>query len=129
MPFKVNSYKEPLAAVKFEVLPAHAVAGDNVGNVGERTVTKEVAVPVQPANVPVTVYVVVVVGFAVTVAPEVAVKPVDGVQVYVVAPLAVRTTFAPEQIIGAIGLTTTGTGAGAVKFTLLDCMVYGIEIP
>jgi hypothetical protein len=42
------------------------------------TETNLVAVPLQPLVVPVTVYVVVAVGVAVTLAPVVAVSPVDG---------------------------------------------------
>jgi hypothetical protein len=45
------------------------------------TTTVTVAVPEQAPVVPVTVYVVVVAGLAVTVAPVVADKPVAGVQV------------------------------------------------
>jgi hypothetical protein len=44
------------------------------------TVTVTCAVPVQPLVVPVTVYVVVAVGFAVTVDPVVGDKPVAGLQ-------------------------------------------------
>jgi hypothetical protein len=40
----------------------------------------------------------VLVGEAVTVAPVVALKPVDGAHEYVVPPLAVIETFPPEQI-------------------------------
>jgi hypothetical protein len=43
------------------------------------TVTVEVAVPSQPEVVPVTVYVVVAAGVAVTTEPVVALKPVEGV--------------------------------------------------
>ena len=51
------------------------------------TVAFEEVVPQEPT--PVTVYVVVVVGVAVTDAPVVALKPVAGVHVYVFAPVAV----------------------------------------
>jgi hypothetical protein len=64
----------------------------------EFTVTVTVAVAVQPAAlVPVTVYVVVTVGDAFTVGPEVALRPVAGDQLYVFAPLAVRFTLPPVQ--------------------------------
>ena len=49
----------------------------------------------------------VVVGFAVTVAPVVADNPVAGLQAYVVAPLAVNGVLLPLQIAGADGLTVT----------------------
>ena len=72
------------------------------------TVTVTFAVPVQPAAlVAVTVYVVVVEGLAVTVAPDVAERPVEGDQAYVEAPDAVRETFPPEVIEGDAGVITT----------------------
>ena len=53
----------------------------------------------------------VTVGLAVTVAPVVALSPVAGAQVYVLAPLAVMLTDPPTQYDGAAGLAvTTGTG-------------------
>jgi len=63
------------------------VAGDPAHMLGEFTVivgfgftvTVDVVVPVQPAaEVPVIVYVVVAAGLAVTLAPVVALKPVEG---------------------------------------------------
>ena len=62
--------------------------------------------------VPVTVYVVVVGGLAVTVAPVVEDNPVAGVHVYVVAPFAVNETLVPAHIAeGDAGLTfIVGTG-------------------
>ena len=47
------------------------------------------------------------VGFAVTVTPVVALNPVAGAQVYVLAPLAVIILLVPEQIAGAEGETVT----------------------
>ena len=52
--------------------------------------TMTVTCAVHPPGVPVTVYVVVVVGDAVTEEPVVALKPVAGVHVYDVAPVAVK---------------------------------------
>jgi len=61
--------------------------------------------------VPVTVYVVVVVGVAVTVAPVVEDKPVAGLQLYVVAPLAVSETLLPIHNAADEGVTmTVGVG-------------------
>jgi hypothetical protein len=54
--------------------------------------------------VPVIVYVVVVVGFAVTLAPVVALSPVLGDQLYVFAPLAVSVVLAPLQMLGEFTL-------------------------
>lgn len=73
----------PPLAVRFNVEPAHTgelLPAVGVGN--EFTVTVTVAVLVQPAAVvPVTVYVIVEVGLAVTVAPVVDDKPVPGLHV------------------------------------------------
>lgn len=70
------------------------------------TVTTDVAVPVQPPVVPVTVYVVVEDGFAVTVLPVVAESPVAGDQLYEVAPVAVSVAEAPLQIVAEFTATT-----------------------
>ena len=64
----------------------------------------------QPFVVPVTVYVVVELGVAVTDAPVVADKPVDGLQEYVDAPLAVKVMLEPKQIVAAGLMLTFGTG-------------------
>ena len=67
---------------------------------------------VQPLpSVPVTVYVVVDVGFAVTGEPVVALSAVDGVHKYVVAPLAVSVAVCcPTQIAGGGVTLITGSG-------------------
>jgi hypothetical protein len=64
------------------------------------TITVFVAVFEQPlALVPVTVYVTVVVGDALTVAPVVAESPVFGAHVYVTPPVAVNEVELPEHIV------------------------------
>jgi hypothetical protein len=60
-------------------------------------------------NVPVTVYVVVIVGLAATVEPDVEDKPVAGDQLYVVAPVAVNVLELPAQIV-ALGVIVIVTG-------------------
>ena len=70
--------------------------------------------------VPVIVYVMVAEGFAVTVAPVVALKPVDGDHEYVLAPKAVSVAELPAQIVA---LLTDMLGLG---FTV---MVNEIEFP
>ena len=56
----------------------------------------------QPAVViPVTVYVVEVVGEAFTVSKVVPFKPNEGVHVYVLAPVATKEVLVPEQIVAA----------------------------
>ena len=71
------------------------------------TVTNEVSV--QPLELPITLYSVVVAGLAVTLAPVVPLNPVDGDHAYVLPPLAVKTVEAPAQI---------GEGALVVTFKL-----------
>lgn len=61
-----------------------------------------------PPGLPVTVYVVVVVGDAVTDEPVVALSPVAGLQVYVEAPLAVKIVDWPIQMAAGFGFTKTG---------------------
>ena len=74
------------------------------------TVTVTSAVPVHPAVVPVTVYVVVELGVTVLLAP--VPNPPD--QLYVLAPLAVKTVLCPEHI--GLGLALTdNTGAFLVN--------------
>jgi PII-like signaling protein len=69
-------------------------------------VTVTVEVFVQPfTSVPVTVYVVVVLGLAETFVPVVAESPVPGPHTYVFPPTPVSSTDPPLQRIGADGLT------------------------
>ena len=76
---------------KVKAVPAHSgPIAAKVGVTGCVTVTVDVAVPEPHAPTPVTVYVVVAEGVAITVAPVVVFKPVAGVQVCVLPPLAVR---------------------------------------
>ena len=86
------------------------------------TVTVEVAVAVQPAaEAPVIVYTVVVVGLAVTLVPVVPLNPVDGLQVYELAPDAVNVVEAFLQIVAeftvtvGLGFTVTVEVAVAVQ--------------
>ena len=96
----VQVYVVPPVAVKMVLLPLHIGAG--VGAVivgGGFTVTATVVVLTQPLpSVPIMVYVELIVGLAVTDEPVVALKPVDGVQVYVIPPVAVKVALLPLQI-------------------------------
>jgi hypothetical protein len=75
-------YVDAPVAVKTALDPTQMVAGGQVINGNGFTVTVAVVVLLQPAAlVPVMVYVVVEPGFAVTLAPVVADKPVAGDQV------------------------------------------------
>lgn len=69
------------------------------------TVTTTVVDELQPDVVPVTVYVVVLAGLAVTVAPDVADKPVEGDHAYVVAPDAVNDTLPEGAMVADEGDT------------------------
>ena len=64
-------------------------------------------------------------GFAVTVAPVVADKPVAGLHVYVVAPLAVSDVLLPLQIVAVVGETVT-VGFG---FTVTVTVVVDVHEP
>ena len=114
-------------AVSAADCPIHIGAG--VGTVitgAGLTVTVTCAVAVHPTLVPVTVYVVVLVGVAVTEVPAVLLSPVGGDHVYVVAfPDAVRLTLCPWQI-EVLGLTLT-IGSG---FTVtVTCAVHPPGVP
>jgi hypothetical protein len=91
---------------------------DAVGN--GLTVTTTWSVFTQPlASVPVTVYVVVAVGEAVTLAVFVALKPVDGLHTYVAAPLATKLVDDPSQIAASFPAATTGNGFTPIVVTAL----------
>ena len=81
----------------------------------EFTETVLVATFVHPL-LPVTVYVIVVVGEAVTLAPVVADRPVPGAQVYVVAPVAISVVGEPEQIAMFAPAPTLGSRLTVTAF-------------
>jgi hypothetical protein len=65
---------------------------------------------VHPSASPVTVYVVVETGLAVTLEPVVALSAVDGVHEYEFAPAAFRVVDWPAQYVISGETVTTGTG-------------------
>ena len=70
----------------------------------------KVVVSLQPIPlVPLTVYVVVAEGWATTVAPAVALRPVDGLQLKLFAPEAVSVVLFPAQMEVVPAMVTTGT--------------------
>ena len=78
-------------AVNVTDCPVHTAAGVFTVTTGSGLmVTVTCAVAEHPPDVPVTVYVVVDEGFAVTEEPVVELSPVAGLHAYVVAPLTVR---------------------------------------
>ena len=60
-------------------------------------------------------------GFAVTLAPVVALSPVAGPQVYVVAPLAVKPVLLPEQIVADAGVLVT-VGFALTVITVVEVL-------
>ena len=61
------------------------------------------------------------VGLAVTEDPVVALRPVAGLHVYDIAPLAVITTLSPVQIVGEAGVTeTVGVGETVIVIVVLS---------
>jgi hypothetical protein len=100
-------------AVSVAVLPEQIV-GELTVTIGVGfTVTTAVLVDVQLPVIPVTTYVVVEAGVAVTTDPLVALNPVEGDQLYEVAPDAVSVAVPPEQTLAeltvtvGVGLTVT----------------------
>ena len=78
------------------------------------------AVPTQPRVVPVTVYVVVIVGLQATNDPVVTFRPTEGDQLYVAAPEAVMDVTSPLQMEVDAGVTvSTGTG-----LTVIVCRAF-----
>lgn len=87
-------------------------------------VTTTVPVPEQPPEVPVTEYVVVVVGETLTVVP---LKP-PGFHVYVVAPLPVNVVDDPEQTVGGAAVAETMIEEFTVTVTMA-VPVHAPEVP
>src|SRR5436190_1474641 len=106
-----------------------AVLGETVTTT---VVTETVPCPVevQPLlSVPVTVYVIVDIGFAVTEEPVVALSAVGGVHEYVDAPFAISVALCcPTQIAG--GGVTVITGSGfTVTVTCVDAVHPLLSVP
>ena len=92
------------------------------------TVTVTFTVSSQVPLVPITLYVVVVVGAAVTIAPVVPLNPVAGLQLYAVAPPAVNPTLLPSQTEGLAGETVTVISASTVT-TAVAVLVQPLCVP
>ena len=108
----LHTYVPAPPAARFVPAPAHSVTLPEAVTVGRSfTVTVTDAVFVHPfASVPVTVYVVLTVGVAVTGVPVVALNPVEGVHAYVPAPLALKFVDAPMQKLTLPEVVTFGNG-------------------
>jgi hypothetical protein len=108
------------------VAPGQIVAGFTTTVGVGSTVRTEVLDPVQPAAVPVTVYVTLEEGLAVTTEPLVLLKPVAGLQVYVPAPLAVKVALPPEQMVAELTLTV---GLGVMVTVEVFASVQPLVVP
>jgi hypothetical protein len=115
-------------AVNTEVAPLHIAVGlaDAVTDGNGFTVTLTVAVPVHPAVlVPVTEYVVVVLGVTVLLAP--LPNPPD--QLYVFAPLAVNTEVAPLHIADGLADALTDGNGFTVTLTVAVPVHPAVLVP
>ena len=90
--------------------PAQNATGGEIFTTGiGLTVTVTCVVSEHPSEFPITVYVVVELGLAETEEPVVLLKPIDGLHVYVFAPLAESVPVCPAQMVTG-GTVTMGTG-------------------
>jgi len=118
----LHVYDEPPCAVRPIVSPPQ-IAGEipvivmNTVGLG-LTVIVTLSFPLHPPEVPVTVYVVVEPGLAVGLLQLVQLNPPGGLHKYVVAPLAVRLTLSPPQMVGADGVTVTVNDGAIVIVTV-----------
>lgn len=113
-------YPEPPVAVAVAELRPHEPGVTVVVTLrAGLTVTLIVVLPLQPPEIPDMVYVVVDAGLAVTVAVLVALSPVAGLQVYVVAPLAVKLTPVPPiQMFAEGGVIVTVRDEPTITLTV-----------
>ena len=82
-----------------------------------------VALPVQVPVAPITVYVVAVVGLAITLDPFAELKVAALAQVYEVAPLTVNVSEPPAQILELLGVTVK------LKFGLNPTFMEAVAVP
>jgi len=120
LPDGLQEYVVPPVAEMVVLFPAHTEAGDAEAEIVALvlTVIVMVAVPVQLALDPVTVYVVVEAG-------ETVIEAVDApvLHEYVVAPLAVRVALPPVQRLVAVADTETE----GETFTVIVCVLSVIQ--
>jgi hypothetical protein len=125
----------PLDAEYQSNVPALAVAPNTTGPVPHRlpgvvfitvgigiTVTTAVWVLPHPPAVPVTLYVVLTVGAAITAMPVVELNPVEGLHTYVLAPLAVNVVPTPLHSVEEAGEIETEGAGFTVTVTVLVFM-------
>lgn len=124
-----HEYVVPPDAVNVAVCPEQMVSEFTVITGSGFTVTVEIAVPEQPAVVPVTVYEVVAEGVSVI---GFVVAPVD--QEYVVPPPALSVAVCPAQIVGELTViemlppTVTVAVAVPVHAPLVPVTVYEVVV-
>ncbi len=119
-------YVDAPDAVNVAVAPAQIAALFTVTVKLETTVTVEVFVELQLPVVPVIVYIVVLGGLALTLEPVVALNPVPGLQLYVVAPLAVSVVGDPEQMVDELTFTV---GVALTVTVVLTALVHPPVVP
>jgi hypothetical protein len=124
-------YVLPPVAFIFVEFPAQILAVSAVAFiVGDGlTVTATVAVAVQPAAPPVTVYVCELAGVATTDAPVVTFNPVEGDHVYVVAPNAFIFVESPAQKVGVTADAVTVVVELTVITTVAVCVQLQAQPP
>jgi len=113
------------------LLPEQTGGSDDTVPVGlSLTVMSTLAVFVQPfAPVPVTVYVVDVLGYARTTGPVAIDKSILGLQVYELAPLAVSNTLSPLQNVADGGvMVIVGNPRRVIDTSSLVAVHGGLEI-
>lgn len=108
--------------------PTHIVAEFTDIEGLDTTVIDIVLVDGQEPVVPVTLYVVVTEGLAITIVPVVVLKPDDGIHEYVVAPPAVKTAESPLQIVVALLTVAVGEGLTDMVVTVVFLQLF-ISVP
>ena len=110
-------------------LPLQIVSAPLPFTVGKGvTFTVIVAAPLHPLLIPCTVYVVLTKGFAVTLLPEVGLRPVTGNQLYVEAPPAVRVVEEPLQITPDTALPVT-VGRAVTTMDTVAVLLHPEAVP
>ena len=116
-PFAVNVADCPRQKLTF---------GETVTTGAGLTVTVTCVEPVHPFRSPMTVYVVVLVGLAVTEVPDELLNVAAGLQIYVLAPLAVSVVDCPLQIVAG---ATVMFGWLAIVTVTCAVAVHPSELP
>jgi hypothetical protein len=126
-----QTYDDPPDAFNIILFPEQMVGDDGftvIVNPGD-TITLIDCKLEQPVVVPVMLYVVVVVGLAVTEDPVEEFNEVLGDQVYEAAPLTLRVTLFPGHIVGFDGVTLMVGVAFTVRVIVCGIPIHPDEVP